>query len=287
MYNIAFNRLAKPWWHPNFIYNILPARVATDEIVENLNGFIKEIIIESWKRRKMFKNSKYGNFIPVVDRLASYIEKNPDDISSEDFMNHLMTLFTAAFDTLTIVSSFALLCFGMYPEYQEKAVEEIRSVIGESPRPIALDELNKLIYLDMCLKDVMRLFPIAPFIIRRPLSDFSLGKWVIPKEAALLVSIYHVHRDERYWKCPYHFYPDHFLPDEVRKRHIFAFVPFSAGPRGCIGKTLANVVLKLFLCNVLQRYEIEADGKVPDLELRSDISLRPKYGYNCRLKKRM
>lgn len=63
-------------------------------------------------------------------------------------------------------------------------------------------------------------------------------KWIIPKEAAILVSIYHVHRDKRYWKYPDQFYPNHFLPDEVRRRHIFAYVPFSAGPRGCIGNYL-------------------------------------------------
>lgn len=60
--------------------------------------------------------------------------------------------------------------------FQEKAVEEIRLLIGEIPRPVTLDELNKLTYLDMCIKDAMRLFPIAPFIIRRSLTDFSIGK---------------------------------------------------------------------------------------------------------------
>ncbi|KAJ8924048.1 hypothetical protein NQ315_006825 [Exocentrus adspersus] len=287
MYTIGFNRLVKPWLHPDLVYDMLPDKAKHEEILKNLHEFIQETIIDSWKRRKLVVNKNNGNFTAVIDRLASYIEENPGDINGEDFMDHLMTLFTAAFDTLTIVSSFAILCFGMYPEYQTKAVKEIKSVIGTTPRQLNLDELNKLTYLDMCIKDVMRLFPIAPFILRRTLTDYVLDKWVIPKEAAILVSIFHVHRDKKYWKCPYHFYPDHFLPDEVKNRHIFAYVPFSAGPRGCIGKTLANVFLKLFLCKVLQRYEIQADGKVPDLQLRSDISVRPKQGYNCRLTRRI
>ncbi|KAJ8954768.1 hypothetical protein NQ318_014875 [Aromia moschata] len=59
------------------------------------------------------------------------------------------------------------------------------------------------------------------------------------------------------------------------------------GGTAICSKTLANIELKLFLCNLLQRFEIVADGKVPDIELRSDISVRPKNGYNCRLKPRI
>ncbi|KAJ8930544.1 hypothetical protein NQ314_016659, partial [Rhamnusium bicolor] len=146
------------------------------------------IIIESWKRRKLV-GKKRNQFIPTVDRIAQYIEENPNTINNEDFMNHLMTLFTAAFDTLTIVSSFAILCFGMYPEYQ----------------------LSNYFSLKL------------------------LDKWIIPKEAAIAISIFNIHRDKSYWEHPEHFYPDHFLPEAIIKRHIYAYLPFSAGPRGCIG----------------------------------------------------
>ncbi|KAJ8978053.1 hypothetical protein NQ317_015234 [Molorchus minor] len=236
MYNLGFKRLAKPWLHPDCIYNVLPDKIAQENIVSHLNSFIKQVIIKSWKRRKMFKDSE-GNFKPIVDKMAGYIEENPNKINGEDFMNHLMTLFTAAFDTLTIVSSFAVLCFGMYPEYQEKAVKEIKEILGETPRPISIGEINKLVYLEMCIKDVLRLFPIAPYILRTTLEDYPLG------------------RDN--------------LQGEIER------------------KTVARAVLKIFLCNLLQRYEIHAEGKVPDIDLRSDISLRPKDGYICKLNARM
>lgn len=119
-----------------------------------------------------------------------------------------------------------------------------------------------------------------------------------------MVPIFTIHRDSNYWQTPDEFNPDNFLPELVNKRHTYAFLPFSAGPRGCIGtlnklraskllntkiagKILANVTLKIFACNLLQRFEIEADGKVSDLELKMEITTRPKHGYNLRLKKRV
>lgn len=74
-------------------------------------------------------------------------------------------------------------------------------------------------------------FPLA-------LSD----KWTIPANCAVLVSIFNLHRDPKLWENPNDFYPDHFLPESIKKRHRYAFVPFSAGPRGCIGENFMPLV---------------------------------------------
>lgn len=102
---------------------------------------------------------------------------------------------------------------------------------------IDLSDLSKLTYLDMCLKESMRLFPIAPFIFRDTNEEFQLEKLTIPENVTVALSIYHAHRNPEFWKKPNEFFPDHFLPEAVSKRHPFAFLPFSAGPRKCIGKS--------------------------------------------------
>lgn len=136
-----------------------------------------------------------------------------------------------------------------------------------------------------------------------------LDKWTIPGGAALFISIYSLHMDPQYWENPEHFYPEHFSQDAIRERHCYAYLPFSAGPRGCIGrcwnllltndvtlilrkiifagKTMANVLLKYIIATFLQHYKVEAKGKVPDLKLRSDISVRSTKGYKCRIAKRI
>ncbi|CAG9863870.1 unnamed protein product [Phyllotreta striolata] len=282
--NIGFTRMVKVWLHPDFIYNWHPLKREQDDSLASVKGFIKEAIGDSKVRRKLDKSD--DEFVPVVDTFCKFSDENPDIFTEEDLVNHLVTLLSASEDTFSIISSFTLLCFGMYPDYQNKAYEEIKTVIGEENRELSVEDIYKLTYLDMCIKDVMRLFPIAPVILRRTIEDYQLDKWVIPKGAAIAVPIFFLHRDPEFWDNPEHFHPDHFLPDVAQKRHPYAFMPFSAGPRGCIGKTLANMEIKMFLVNFLQRFEVEAEGKVPDIKLKTDISVRAKDGYNCRLKLR-
>ncbi|KAG5891754.1 hypothetical protein JTB14_012488 [Gonioctena quinquepunctata] len=285
MLELAFSRLTRVWLHPGFIYNRSAIKKESDEVIAVTHEFVQEALIDSWKRRKFMKNG-HDDFVPVIDRLSAFVEHNPGVINPEDLVNHILTLIPASADTFSIITSFAAMCFGMYPEYQEKAAREIGAIIGDEPRDVTLKDINKMEYLDMCIKDVLRLFPIAPYILRRTLEDYILDKWTIPKSTAIVVPIFNLHRDPYYWENPEHFHPDHFLPEAVQKRHVYAYLPFSAGPRGCIGKIFANILLKVFMANVLQRFEIFAEGKVPDIELSCDISTRPKKGYHCTLQKR-
>lgn len=113
------------------------------------------------------------------------------------------------------------------------------------PDNITIEDLNKLTYLDRCVRDVIRLFPIAPYILRRVNEDFELDSFIIPKGVGFMVPIFNLHRDPKYWQKPNEFYPDHFLDESVKKRPIYCYVPFSAGPRSCIGKKIRRVIFYL------------------------------------------
>ncbi|CAH1163422.1 unnamed protein product [Phaedon cochleariae] len=286
MYDLAYARMTKVWLQPDFIYNRLSLKTKSDAVHADLKDFIQEALIDSWKRRKITKTEVTEQFVPTIDRLLEVVENNQDIMNNEDLVHHLITLFAASDDTFAIIASFTAVCFGMYHEYQKKAAEEIRTIIGKEPKPITMEDIYKLKYLDMCIKDIMRLFTIAPYILRRNSEDFQLDKWTLPRGAAIVIPIHHLHRDPTHWENPDHFHPNHFLPEAVQKRHIYAYLPFSSGPRGCIGKMMANVLLKVFLVQLLQKFEIQAEGKVPDITLCCDISVRPREGYICTLKKR-
>lgn len=120
---------------------------------------------------------------------------------------------------------------------------------------VSMKDLGQLTYLDMCIKDVLRLSPIAPFIMRQPYENFEIGikdfpnskiykeqfllfldTLTIPPNCGIILSIIDLHYNPVHWENPLHFHPDHFLPEKIAKRHPYAYVPFSAGPRGCIGK---------------------------------------------------
>ena len=173
----------------------------------------------------------------------------------------LYTLIFQSQDTIALIASAACLCFGMYPEYQEKVVREMRNVLGKDIHNLNVEDLTKLPFLDMCVKDVLRLFPIGPYIFRKNLEDQQLGtssritnfllillspdKWFLPKDCGIGIPIYNLHRNPTYWKNPDHFYPDHFLPAAEQSRPSFAYIPFSAGPRGCIGNYFVIMLMSI------------------------------------------
>ncbi|KAF2895429.1 hypothetical protein ILUMI_10744 [Ignelater luminosus] len=286
-YQIGYKRIMRPWLHPDIIYNCTSGKKQQDHVVKVTTTFVKEAIDTARSRIKKRKNAENGQTTAIIDQIGELIEKDRESMTDVDFLYHMYTLYLASEDTMTVITAILCVCLGMYPEYQKKASEEIREVFGETPRDVTYHDITKLQYLDMCVRDVLRLIPIAPFIVRKAIEDFHIDNWTIPKECAIFVSIFDVHRDPEHWDNPNHFHPDHFLPEVVTKRHPYAYVPFSAGPRGCVGKILAFIGLKLIMANILQRFEIEADGKFSDIVLRSDITVRSQSGYRVRLKKRM
>lgn len=124
---------------------------------------------------------------------------------------------------------------GMYPEYQKKVVEQMVNVMGPDEVELTEDHIKQLTWLDMSVKEVLRLFPIGPFIARQPLEDVEIDKMLIPEGCSILVPIYNLQRHPDHWEKPNSFYPEHFLPEAVRKRNPFTYMPFSAGPRNCLG----------------------------------------------------
>lgn len=109
-------------------------------------------------------------------------------------------------------------------------------MFGNSDRPCTIEDANKLKYLECCIKESLRLYPAVPNITRYISEDFELGGYKIPTGASLSVQIYALHRNEDYFPDPDIYKPERFQMDESIGRHAFAFVPFSAGPRNCIGK---------------------------------------------------
>lgn len=171
------------------------------------------------------------------------------------------------------------------------------------------DDLKKLYYTTMVIKEVSRLFPVAPFIVREVTEDFPIGlflnfilsrftpliklyyfstdKVVLPKGTSVFIGVMYVHRDPNHWEYPNKFYPEHFLPEAVAKRHPFAFMPFSAGARGCIGKAFAMLCMKSMLVTILRNFHLQADGTINDIKLKVDIIARSMNGYNVRLVQRI
>lgn len=121
----------------------------------------------------------------------------------------------------------------MHKNVQEKVVNELREVFASEEEEIDFDVLNKLPYLEMVIKETMRLFPVAAFTLRTATEDFELQKLIIPAGANLFLSIYTLHRNKIYWgNDAESFIPERFEPERIKDVHPYAYVPFT-GEKAC------------------------------------------------------
>jgi cytochrome P450 len=139
-----------------------------------------------------------------------------------------------------------------------------------------LDDLPRLPYTRMVFEESLRLYPPLWLINRTALEDDQIGGARIKAGTHLFISPYVTHRHPGYWDTPDEFRPERFSEAEVARRPKLAYLPFSAGPRQCIGNELALLQGKLVLATISQRYRLTAGGR--PVEPEAAITLRPKGG---------
>lgn len=159
---------------------------------------------------------------------------------------NLTSDLSSLFQSLASNSNFlchAIIYLAMHPEIQERVMQEIVKIFPSNEEPVTFDGLAELVYLDMVAKETLRLTPSIGHVIRKTSGDVQLDEGlVIPKGIAVIVSIVGVHRQKMIWGPDAdQFNPDRFLPEEVEKRHPYSYIPFSAGPRNCIGKSFVYI----------------------------------------------
>lgn len=130
--------------------------------------------------------------------------------------------------------------------------------------------------MDMVVKESLRLLPPVPFIFRTLDEDLVVNGVTLPPGTDYQMSIFSLHRDPRWFPEPDKFIPERFLPEQTADRHRFAYLPFSAGLRNCIGQKYALIQMKTMIVKMLQQYRLESVTKLADLEFIMDMILHTK-----------
>ncbi|XP_050299942.1 cytochrome P450 4C1-like [Anthonomus grandis grandis] len=174
----------------------------------------------------------------------------------------------------------------IHQDIQEKVLDEVLQVKADE-ESVQLYHLPNLNYLERIIKETLRLFPVVPFLLRRAEGDIDLGEFTIQKDCSIAINIFHLHRNEKYWPNALKFDPDRFLPERAAKIEPGSFIPFSHGPRNCIGMKFAMMEMKTILATVIRRYRLFSSYKnLEQIELDSSIFLKPRHGYKLTLELR-
>ena len=143
-------------------------------------------------------------------------------------------------------------------------------------------------YLEKVIKEAQRLFPSVPLIARELFEDLELpGGYLVPKGTNFCLNIYSLHRDPTIWKNPEEFNPENFSPDAIQKRNPYAYVPFSAGARNCIGQKYAMLELKATLGKILRKFKLlPSSFEKDDIVLAAELVLISTTGFQIRIESR-
>jgi cytochrome P450 family 4 len=193
---------------------------------------------------------------------AGHTEGNK--LNDQDIREEVNTIMFEGHDTTAAASSFFLCILGVYPDIQEKVYQELRDIFQDSDRPVSFNDTMEMKYLERVLLETLRLYPPVPLITRVINEEVKLGRsdeakryklcysiisasadYILPIGTSVGIPQYLVHRNPEYFPNPEKFDPDNFLPERCQQRHYYSFIPFSAGPRSCVGTNTILVVPRL------------------------------------------
>lgn len=212
--------------------------------------------------------------------LASADPETGRRMTDDELADNMATFIAAGHETTANGLAWTLHLLSRHPEQEARLVAELGRVTGGGPvRP---DHVEQLVYTRAVFEEAMRLYPPAPLIARRALRRFTLGPAEVAPDTALVVPIYALHRHGALWDAPERFDPDRFVPDRARARHRYAFMPFGAGPRVCIGAGFATLEAVAILAVLLRRFRLEPLGDA-DPRPAMRVTLRPAAPIRLRL----
>ncbi|GFG33106.1 hypothetical protein Cfor_04652, partial [Coptotermes formosanus] len=148
----------------------------------------------------------------------------------------------------------------------EKVYEEMTRIFEGSDRRPTKADIGQMKYLERVIKETLRLYPSAFAVGRLTDTDVQIGQHTIPAGVTVFIQIHCLHRNPECYPNPEEFNPDNFLPETVRDRHPYAFIPFSAGPRRCLGEKYAIVEMKTVLSSIIRNFKIKSIKKTKDLQ---------------------
>jgi len=204
-------------------------------------------------------------------------------MSDRQVRDEAVTLVLAGHETTANALTWTFILLAQHPDVEARLHAELDGVLaGRLP---TVDDLRRLEYTALVIRESLRLYPPAPTIGREALDAVELGGYRIPKGTIVVIPVHVVHRDARWFADPERFDPLRFTKEKEASRPKFAYFPFGGGPRICIGNSFAEMEANLLLAAIAQRYRLRLADAAPIIP-KATITLRPGADVRMRLEAR-
>jgi len=240
-----------------------------------LTKLIAEIILMR-RREQIMRQDFLGMFMAAIDKETG--EPMPD----KAIVDEVTTLIVAGHETAATTLNWTWYLLSQNPKIEQVLQKEVNQMPQAAP---SFEDVSKLVYTRQALEETLRLYPPVWLFTRIAIEEDRLGPYIVPKNTDIMISPYFLHRHVKFWTDPEAFQPERFSPEQVKARHRFVHIPFSAGPRRCIGDFFGIVEMQIHLGIMVRRFRLECVDKKPP-ELDPAINLRAKNSISMIIKSR-
>src|SRR5579863_4359736 len=272
-----------------------------DRLTQHLGGNPFEVVTREQSRDLQFAY-KFRSLTKLVAQLIARRRAEPEEhfdyiamlmaardkesgapMGERELIDEVMTLIVAGHETTASGLNWTWYLLSQHPQAERRLHAELDAAPAMAAPGLA--EMEALPFTGQVVNEAMRLYPPGWLLSRRNVAADVLGGFAVPPGTNVLLPLYLLHRHPRYWKDPDRFAPERFDSEHEAERPRFAYMPFAAGPRHCIGETFALYEMLMHLYKVARRYRLVY---VPDkpLELEAQINLRTRHPLHMRLERR-
>ncbi len=252
-----------------------PSRQRLWKAIGEMNDIVYGII----RRRQDGEDT--GDLLSLLMRTVD--EETGEGMDVQQLHDEILNVLVGGYETTTNTISWIWYLLAQHPEIEKRVHEELDRVLaGRIP---TVDDIPQLTYTRMVIDEALRFYPPAWQLMRRAREDDVIAGYHVPANTTFFWTQYTIHRHLDFWENPDRFDPERFSPENVAKRSRFAYIPFSYGPRICIGNNFALTEIHLVLATIAQRYRLVCLPG-PAVKTVALITLRPSDTIFMRLEPR-
>jgi cytochrome P450 len=265
-------------------------KTTIDRSVQRMNQFVDQVIVD----RRQGRSKSLCSGEDILDLLLSAVDEQGHGFTDQQIRDEALTFILAGHETTGNLMSWIFYILMTHDDVYHACLEEINRILPNRKTP-EYNDLTQLHIVEAVIYETLRLYPSAPFFVRESTNDHFIGtndkQVFIPKQAMIVIHCYALHRREEYWTDPMKFQYQRWLRDpnsglKPKLAHPYAYLPFAAGPRNCIGQNFALLEAKVMLTMFLQHCHFQlVPGQTVVPEMKG-VTMRPKYGLLARLNKR-